>query len=81
MMLFENTENLTIDEIAMLVIQKGSFVSSSEYHNLCISLYRIDNEFVEIWHNTLEDNVNKVEVLKNKMINPFLKYLKICCNN
>ena len=81
MMLFENAQNLTIDELAILIMKKGSLISSGDYHDLNISLYRVESEFVEIWLDTMENKVTRVEVLKNKMINPFLKYLKICCNN
>lgn len=81
MMIFEQGQNLTTDEKAMLVMQKGSLISSSEYAKLQIDLYRVDEEFVEIWYNTFLESVSKIEILKNKSINPFLKYLKISSVN
>ena len=68
-------ETLSIDEKARMVFEKGMFVSKSEYHQLDISLYRLGSEFVELWYNPVVDRITRIEELKNKAINPYLKHL------
>lgn len=80
-MIFDDSAKLTTDEKAILIMQRGSLISSSEFLNLSIDLYRVDDDFIEIWYSTSADKVYKIEFLKEKAINPFLKYLKISCNN
>lgn len=68
-------DNLTIDEKARLILSRGVYVSKSEFFQLEISLYRIEDEFVEIWYEPITGRVLKIDYLKNKPINPYLKHL------
>lgn len=68
-------DNLTIDEKAKVILNQGVYVSKSEFFQLEISLYRIDNEFVELWYEPLSGRIFKIEYLKNKPVNPYLKHL------
>lgn len=68
-------DNLTIDEKARLILSKGVYVSKSEFFQLEISLYRIEDEFVEIWYEPISGRVLQIDYLKNKAVNPYLKHL------
>ena len=68
-------ENLTIDEKARLVLNRGVYVSKSEFFQLEVSLYRIDDEFVELWYELMSGRSLKIAYLKEKKINPYLKHL------
>lgn len=69
--------NLTIDEKAVLIRNNGSIISQCDYRGLNITLYRVDNEFLEIWYLIKMKKVLKIESLKDKAINPYLKYLNL----
>lgn len=68
-------DNLTIDEKAKVVLNRGVYVSKSEFFQLEISLYRVDNEFVELWYEPVTGRIFRIDYLKNKSINPYLKHL------
>lgn len=68
-------DSLTIDEKVKVVLNRGVYVSKSEFFQLEISLYRVDNEFVELWYESLTGKVFRIDYLKNKSINPYLKHL------
>jgi hypothetical protein len=68
-------DSLTIDEKARLILSQGIYVSKSEFTKLEISLYRIEDEFVEIWYEPVSGKVLQIDYLKNKAINPYLKHL------
>ena len=68
-------DNLTIDEKAKLILNRGVYVSRSEFFQLEISLYRMDDEFVELWYESLSGRIFKIDYIKEKSINPYLKHL------
>lgn len=68
-------DNLTIDEKARVVLSKGAYVSKSEFFQLEISLYRVDDVFVELWYEPISGRIFKIDYLKNKKVNPYLKHL------
>lgn len=68
-------DNLTIDEKAKLILNRGVYVSRSEFFQLEISLYRMDDEFVELWYESLSGRIFRIDYIKNKSINPYLKHL------
>ena len=68
-------DSLTIDEKAKLILNKGVYVSRSEFFQLEISLYRMDDEFVELWYESLSGRIYKIDYIKDKSINPYLKHL------
>lgn len=68
-------ENLTIDQKTRMVLKKGVYISKSEFFQLEVSLYRIDDEFVELWYEPIEGRIFKIDYLKNKKVNPYLKHL------
>lgn len=68
-------DSLTIDEKAKVILNRGVYVSKSEFFQLEISLYRIDNAFVELWYEPISGRIFKIEYLKNKSVNPYLKHL------
>lgn len=72
-------DKLSLDEKARLILSKGVYVSKSEYFQLEISLYRIDNDFVELWYEPITGKVMRIDYLKDKEVNPYLKHL--CASN
>lgn len=68
-------DHLTINEKAKVILSRGVYVSKSEFFQLEISLYRIDNEFVELWYEPVTGRIYKIDYLKNKAVNPYLKHL------
>ena len=68
-------ENLTIDEKTRVILSRGVYISKSEFFQLEISLYRVDDEFVELWFEPIVGRIFKIDYLKNKKINPYLKHL------
>ena len=68
-------DNLTIDEKAKVILSRGAYVSKSEFFQLEISLYRIDDVFVELWYEPIIARILRIEYLKDKKINPYLKHL------
>lgn len=68
-------DNLSIDEKAKVILSKGVYVSKTEFFQLEISLYRMEDEFVELWYEPITGNIFKIDYLKNKKINPYLKHL------
>lgn len=68
-------DDLKLDEKARIIFSKGSFVSKVMFFQLGISLYRINDKFVEIWYNTPTGTVRKVDYLNDKEISPYIKHL------
>lgn len=68
-------QDLQLEEQAQIIFHKGHFISKTIFFQLSISLYRINEEFVEIWYNTQSGTIRKVEPLKEWTINPFIKFL------
>lgn len=68
-------QDLQLEEQASLIFLKGNFISKISFFQLSILLYRVNEEFVEIWYNTISGTVRKVEPLKGKSISPFIKHL------
>ena len=68
-------DSLTIDEKAKVILSKGVYVSKSEFFQLEISLYRMDDVFVELWYEPIAGSILRIEYLKDKKINPYLKHL------
>lgn len=68
-------DNLTTNEKARMILSRGVYVSKSEFFQLEISLYRIDDVFVELWYEPINGRIFKIDYLKNKKINPYLKHL------
>ncbi len=70
-----------LEEQAAQIIESGTYVSTTAFEGIDIMLYRFNNEFVEIWYNTQNKRLLKVENLSDKAINPFLKHLSGYCLN
>lgn len=70
------SNQLTLDEKAVLIKNTGLEISSCSYANLNITLYRIKDDFIEIWRD-LSRGIVKVESLRDKAVNPYLKYLNL----
>ena len=68
-------DNLTTDEKAKVILRRGAYVSKSEFFQLEISLYRMDDEFVELWYEPIVGTILKIGYLKDRKINPYLKHL------
>lgn len=73
--------NLEAEEQARLIFDNGVFVSKVLFFQLSISLFRINDEFVEIWYNTLTGTIRKIEPLQHKAISPFIKHLFVTGSN
>jgi hypothetical protein len=74
-------QGLPISEQAQLILDSGIYVSKSEYKDLEISLYRVEQEFVEIWYDSLLEKVIKIEAVTGNVINPYLKHLAVVYMN
>lgn len=74
-------ENLTLNEKAKVIIKEGVFLSKSKFHNLEITLYRVEDFFIEIWYEPTLERVFKIDNLHKKQVNPFLKHLNITSLN
>jgi hypothetical protein len=68
-------DNLSTDEKARMILSRGVYVSKSEFFQLEISLYRIDDVFVELWYELINGRIFKIDYLKHKKVNPYLKHL------
>lgn len=68
-------KDLQLEEQARMIFLEGVFVSKIMFFQLSISMYRVNNEFVEIWYNTKSRTIRKIEPLKYNKISPFIKHL------
>lgn len=68
-------EQLDLAERAELVLNEGNFISKSTFHQLEISLYRLGEEFVEMWYDIYNKQVVNIDAMNNRAINPFLKHI------
>jgi hypothetical protein len=75
------SNQLTMDEKAVLIKSNGLEISCCIYSNISVTLYRIKEDFIEIWQDLKSIKVVKIEDLKDKNINPYLKYLDIASLN
>jgi hypothetical protein len=73
--------NLTIDEKAVLIQSNGLEISHCIYSDISVTLYRIKEDFIEIWQDVKAIKVLKIVPIKDNSINPFLKYLDIASLN
>lgn len=67
--------NLEVEDQARLIFRKGVFINKTLFFQLSISLFRINDEFIEIWYNTLTGTIRKIEPLQHKSISPYIKHL------
>ena len=74
-------KDLQLEEQARMIFLKGTFISKIMFFQLGISMYRLNEEFVEIWYNTRTGTIRKIETLKHKKISPFIKHLHIASAN
>jgi len=74
-------ESLTLNEKAKVIIKDGVFLSKSKYKELEITLYRINDFFIEIWYEPTLERVFKIDNLSDKKVNPFLKHLSLASLN
>lgn len=72
------SNRLTMDEKAVLIMANGREISQCIYSDIRITLYRLKEDFIEVWQDMRSIKVMKVENVKNKSINPYLKYLDFC---
>jgi hypothetical protein len=68
-------EQLSLAERAEYVLTEGSFVSKSYFYQLEISLYRINEQFIELWYDTFHNKTFAIEPMEGRSINPFLKHI------
>jgi len=74
-------ESLTLNEKAKIIIKDGVFLSKSNYTQLEITLYRVNDFFIEIWYEPSLERVFKIDNLHDKKVNPFLKHLNLASMN
>lgn len=70
---------LSESEKARIILSKGVYISKSEFFHLEISLYRVGADFLELWYAPASRQIVKIDQLKNKKVNPYLKHL--CSGN
>lgn len=71
------SNQLTMDEKAVFIKSNGLEISKCMYSNISVTLYRLKEDFIEIWLDVKSIKVVKIEAVKNKSINPYLKYLDL----
>jgi len=57
------------------ILEHGVFVTTSEFYQIEISLYKMDNEFVEVWYDTKREAITQIGYLKDHPVNPFIKHI------
>lgn len=67
--------NLKLEEAAKFIVSEGVYISRAEFHELEISLYRINGEPVEIWFEPSQESITKINYLRGNKFNPYLKHL------
>lgn len=72
---------LGIDAKARVILEHGVYVTSSEFYQIEITLYKIDDEFVEIWYDTKREEITRIDRLNTQSINPFLKHFATISEN
>jgi hypothetical protein len=75
-----NFESLSVEERALLILSDGKFVSKSMFKNVEISLFRIEDHFLEVWYEPAIEKVTKVLPLSKHDFDPYLKHLEIALN-
>ncbi|MDQ3536151.1 MAG: hypothetical protein M3421_11055 [Bacteroidota bacterium] len=68
-------QHLAINEKARIILNNGSFVYKSEFHHLEISLYKVEENYVEIWFDPIKGKITNIDYVNDKPINPYLKHL------
>ena len=57
--------NLTKTEKVSYLFSSGQFLLTREYPGYTISLYFLEDFFVEIWYTSPENKIDKIEVVQN----------------
>ncbi|HAA15265.1 MAG TPA: hypothetical protein DCE41_27635 [Cytophagales bacterium] len=57
------------------ILEHGVFVTKSEFYQVEVSLYKMDQEFVEVWYDTKREAITQIGYLKGHPINPFIKHI------
>lgn len=71
----QELNNLKLEEEAKFIVNEGVYISRVEFHQLEISLYRINGEPVEIWFEPCIESITKISYLRGNQFNPYLKHL------
>jgi hypothetical protein len=74
-------EQLDLAEKAELVLNEGHYISKSTFYQLEISLYRLEDEFVEMWYDVYNKQIVNIYAMNNRVINPYLKHVALLSPN
>lgn len=70
-------DKLSISKKAEIVLSEGIYVSQSKFYQLEISLYRIGDQFIEMWYDTFVGQIINIQPMEGRAINPYLKHIEI----
>ncbi len=58
------------------VLDQGKFIHKSKFKNLEISVFQMSQEYFELWFQTDTASYFRMDIVKDNLINPYLKHLK-----
>ena len=56
------------------ILEHGVFVTTSNFYQVEISLYKMDHQFVEVWYDTKREAITQIGYLDDSSVNPYLKH-------
>ena len=72
---------LSLNDIGEMIKMEGKLIANQEFLNIEVSLYFIDGDVIEVWLDTISEDVLKLEHIWESKIDPFLKYLEVSTFN
>ena len=63
------------------ILEDGVFVTKSTFYQVEISLYKMDDRFVEVWYDVKQKGITDIVYLDTRTVNPFLKHFGYVSQN
>lgn len=67
-------ECLSTAEKTKALLESAKFVTNNKFENIDISLYKLGEEYIEVWYRPESLSIIDVKRVSNASINPFLKF-------
>jgi hypothetical protein len=74
-------ECLSTAEKTKTLLESATFITNNKFDDLEISLYKLGEEYIEVWFRPVSDCIIDVKKVSNAQINPFLKFFNISTMN
>jgi hypothetical protein len=73
----DNYSTLTFDERASILWDRGTFLETVDYYNQAVNLYSLYSFFVEVYYNSADNQIEKLEVAGPDELKKYLGRIEI----